>query len=90
MLTKSTISLGLAALAGLAPLVAATGAEARGGGKPHFVQDYKFSRPMHGYSGRAGEFYCDYVRLPDRKCVVDGSGRERCKVVGWTLRQTCY
>jgi hypothetical protein len=89
MLSKLSLSLALAAAASVSLFASAGGAEARGGGKPHFVQDYQFKKPMHGYSGRAGEFYCDYVRLPDRKCVVAG-GRERCKVVGWTLRQTCY
>lgn len=88
MLSKTTTALSLAIVTGLAALTGATGAEARGG-KPHFVQDYQFSKPMHGYSGRSGEFYCDYVRLPNRKCVVSG-GRESCKVVSWTLRQTCY
>lgn len=88
MITKSGVVFGLALLTGLIPLAHGTEAQARGG-KPHYVQDYQFSKPMHGYSGRAGEFYCDYIRLPNRKCVVVG-GRERCKVVGWTLRQTCY
>jgi len=85
MLTK--ISMSLAAAATFA-LPFASVAEARGG-KPHFVQDYHFKKPMHGYSGRAGEFYCDYVRLPERRCAITAAG-ERCKVVGWTLRQTCY
>ncbi len=89
MLSKLTLSLAVATVASASLFATAGGAEARGGGKPHFVQDYHFKKPMHGYSGRAGEFYCDYVRLPERKCVVAG-GREQCKVVGWTLRQTCY
>lgn len=90
MFTKSTIAVAVAVLAGFAPLLDAGSAEARGGGKQHYVQDYKFDRPMHGYSGRAGDYYCDYVRLPERKCSVTAGGRERCKVVSWTLRQTCY
>jgi hypothetical protein len=89
MLSKLTLSLAVTTIAAAGILGGAGGAQARGGGKPHFVQDYQFKQPMHGYSGRAGEFYCDYVRLPNRKCIVAG-GREHCKVVGWTLRQTCY
>lgn len=89
MLTKTTLALSLAAAAALPLLAGASAAEARGG-KPHYVQDYQFKKPMHGYSGRAGEFYCDYVRLPERRCAVTASGTERCRVVGWTLRQTCY
>ena len=89
MLSKTTAAFGLTLVTGLSALLSANGAEAKGG-KPHFVQDYQFNKPMHGYSGRSGEFYCDYVRLPNRKCIVDGSGREHCKIVNWTLRQTCY
>lgn len=89
MLYKTVLSFVLSGLVGAAVIGAATNAEARGGAKPHFTQDYHFDKPMHGYSGRAGEFYCDYIRLPKRKCTLTSSGRERCKVVGWTLRQTC-
>ena len=31
----------------------------------------------------------DYQRLPDRRCTVNSSGRESCKIVGWTLREMC-
>lgn len=88
MFGKYALALTLTALAGLTASLGATDAQARGG-KEHFVQDYKFAKPMHGYSGRAGNYYCDYVRMPDRQCAVV-SGVERCRVVGWTLRQTCY
>ena len=70
-------------------LLSGTAAEAGGRGKEVFVQDYKFSKPMHGYSGHAGSYFCDYQRLPDRKCSVDRNGRESCKIVGWTLREMC-
>ena len=56
---------GALAVAALSPLVSATTAEARGG-KEYFVQSYEFDRPMHGYSGRAGSYYCDYQRLEPR------------------------
>lgn len=65
-----------------------TPAEARKG-KEVYIQDYNFDRPMHGYSGHKGAFYCDYQRLPKRRCTYSG-GRERCKIVGWTLRQMCH
>ena len=75
----------LAAVAGAA-LFAATGAEAGGRGRQIFEQDYHFEKPMHGYSGHAGNYYCDYQRLPERKCDANG---QNCKVVGWTLRELC-
>lgn len=88
MFSKIALTLAVTAVAATTTMFGATTAEARGG-KEYFVQDYKFAKPMHGYSGRAGNYYCDYVRLPERKCMVS-AGMERCKVVGWTLRQTCY
>jgi len=62
-----------------------TDAEARGG-KEYFSQDYKFDRPMHGYEGRQGNYYCSYQRIPNNVLGRDG----RYKVKGWTLRQHCY
>jgi hypothetical protein len=44
---------------------------------------------MHGYSGHSGNYYCDYQRLPNRKCFVNAGGTETCKIVGWTLREMC-
>ena len=84
---RNTFALALAIAAGA--LAASTSAEAGGRGKEFFVQDYKFDKPMHGYSGQSGSYYCDYQRLPDRKCKVDKSGNEHCAIVGWTLRQMC-
>lgn len=75
------------AIAGPA-LLSGTPAEAKGG-KEFFVQDYNFSKPMHGYSGHSGNYYCDYQRLPNRKCFVNANGTESCKIVGWTLREMC-
>ena len=62
-----------------------TDAEARGG-KEYFSKDYKFDRPMHGYEGRQGNYYCSYQRIPNNVRGRDG----RYKVKGWTLRQHCY
>lgn len=86
---KAGIVAGAIAAAALIPLFSATTAEARGG-KEYFVQTYQFDRPMHGYSGRAGNYYCDYQRLPNRVCEFTASGQERCTIKGWTLRQHCY
>jgi hypothetical protein len=72
-----------------AALFSGSAAQAGGGGKGVFIEDYHFDKPMHGYSGQAGNYYCDYQRLPERKCVVDSNGRETCKIVGWTLREMC-
>ena len=60
-----------------------------GGAKEVFVQDYQFAKPMHGYSGHSGNYYCDYQRLPNRVCVTNSNGTESCKIVGWTLREMC-
>lgn len=79
-----------AATAAFAGLTLASGsAEAGGRGKEVFVQEYKFDKPMHGYSGHSGSYYCDYQRVPERKCSVDRSGNEHCSIVGWKLRQMC-
>jgi hypothetical protein len=59
------------------------------GGKGVYVQDYQFAKPMHGYSGQSGSYYCDYQRLPNRKCFVSAGGKETCKIVSWTLREMC-
>lgn len=81
------------ALAALATTAVAFGftadAQAGRGGKEVFVQDYSLSKPLHGYSGHTGAYYCDYQRLPQRKCIVVG-GAEKCKIVGWTLREMCH
>lgn len=81
--------LALTALAIAATLAGNSAAEARGG-KEYFVQEYTFSKPMHGFSGRAGNYLCDYQRLPNRVCVVDKNGNEKCFIKDWTLRQHCY
>jgi hypothetical protein len=60
------------------------------GGKDFYSQDYNFDRPMKGYEGQAGNYYCSYQRLPNRVCTTDSNGNERCQVKGWTLRQYCY
>ena len=71
-------------------LLSGTAAQAGGRGKEVFVQDYQFDKPTHGYSGHAaGGYYCDYQRLPNRKCTVDKNGNESCRIVSWTLREMC-
>ena len=89
--TFNTAFTALAAVATLASALAVSGsaAHARGGAKELFVQDYQFAKPMHGYSGHSGNYYCDYQRLPNRKCFVNANGTESCKIVGWTLREMC-
>lgn len=84
--------LGLVACAGLLgwSSVSVTPADAKGKGRDFYSQDYEFDGPKHGYEGRApsGDGYCSYQRIPNRKCTWV-NGKERCKVVSWTLRQTC-
>jgi hypothetical protein len=67
-----------------AGVMAAMPAEAGGRGKEYYSQTYILDRPLHGYEGRAGDYYCSYVRIPVHK-MIDG----RMKVVAWTLEQHC-
>lgn len=61
-------------------------AEAGGRGKEYFSETYTFSKPMKGFEGRAGDYYCSYVKTPVRKCDVYGNN---CKIVAWELEQHC-
>jgi hypothetical protein len=78
-----------AAAAAILTIIAATSTAQARGGKDVYIQDYQFAKPMHGYSGHSGNYYCDYQRLPNRKCFINASGTETCKIVGWTLREMC-
>ncbi len=89
-----TTRAGLRAIAVLAPmalaaLLTAGVAEARRG---YHYWSSEHAGPVRGYSGFAGfgarRYYCDYQRHPNRKCTVV-NGRERCRIVSWTLVQTC-
>ena len=85
-----TISLAIAMMAvALTPMLTSSDAEAKSS-KHRFTQDYKVDGPQHGFSGRHGDYYCDYIRIPNRVCNMTSNGTEKCKVKGWTLRQTCY
>lgn len=89
MMIGQKILLSAAAAATLASafLVSADTASARG--KEFFVEEYQVSKPLHGYSGHAGAYYCDYQRLPRRKCTYSASGQQSCRIVGWTVREMC-
>jgi hypothetical protein len=78
-----------AAAAAILTIIAATSTAYARGSKDVYIQDYQFAKPMHGYSGHSGNYYCDYQRLPNRKCFVNAGGTETCKIVGWTLREMC-
>jgi hypothetical protein len=80
--TMTTSAVAAVALATVTPALA-------GGSKEVFIQEYQFDKPMHGYSGHSGNYYCDYQRLPQRKCVIDSHGNQSCRIVGWTLREMC-
>ena len=65
-------------------------AEARRGVKPYYWRTYQFNQPVRGYEGWvAPGYYCSYKRYPRRSCSYDRGGRERCRIIGWTLEQTC-
>lgn len=86
----TAVACGALLAAALPTLLSSTAAEARGGGKEFLSEDFQFDEPVKGYEGRAGDYYCSYQRLPNRVCVIDAGGNERCQVKGWTLRQYCY
>jgi hypothetical protein len=74
----------------IASMHATTEAEARRGVKPYYSRTYEFDRPVRGYEGHLFPgYYCSYKRYPKRVCTYDRSGRERCRIKGWTLEQTC-
>ena len=89
-LAKVAPALALAAAATIATFAGIGAAEAKGGSKGYYVQEYTFAKPMHGYSGRSGNYMCDYQRLPNRVCTMDKNGNEKCFIKDWTLRQHCY
>ena len=82
-------TIGAAALAG--SIFAAGAAEARSGVKPYYSETYETGRrPARGYEGFLfPDYYCSYKRYPNRDCSTDAQGRERCRVTGWRLEQTC-
>lgn len=86
-MTRSFTSLAsiLCAVAGTVLAALPLGSEAQARGKDYFSQTYQFKKPMHGYSGHSGNYYCDYQRLPNKTCKGG-----RCKITSWTLRQHCY
>ena len=73
------------------PFLAASPAEARRGVKPYYYSEtYETKGPVRGYEGFLfPDYYCSYKRYPNRNCSVDAQGRERCRVTGWRLEQTC-
>jgi hypothetical protein len=81
------VVVGVAVFAGV---IAPGSAEARRAVKPYYSETYETRRPARGYEGFLfPDYYCSYKRYPNRACSVDARGRERCRVVGWRLEQTC-
>jgi hypothetical protein len=85
--TKFATALAITALA--IPVLAGA-AEARRGVKPYYSETYETKGPVRGYEGFLfPDYYCSYKRYPNRDCSVDAQGRERCRITGWRLEQTC-
>jgi hypothetical protein len=83
-------TLAIAATALVFPLLAAGPAQALRGVKPYYSETYETKGPARGYEGFLfPDYYCSYKRYPNRQCATDAQGRERCRVVGWRLEQTC-
>lgn len=82
---------GLVALCAVLP----AGAQARRGGSAsdYYERQTESKGPEHGYSGWVWggrrSYYCDYQRLPNRECTTLKSGKQRCRVTSWTLKQYC-
>jgi hypothetical protein len=59
-----------------------------------YEEDYQTKGPARGYSGSVWggrrNYWCDYQRIPNRQCTTLVNGRQKCKVVNWTLKQYCY
>ncbi len=86
--THCATALAIAALA--IPLFTAGAAEARRLVKPYYSETYETKGPARGYEGFLfPDYYCSYKRYPNRDCSVDAQGRERCRITGWRLEQTC-
>jgi hypothetical protein len=86
--TKFATAVAIAALA--LPVLAAGAAEAGRGVKPYYSETYETKGPARGYEGFLfPDYYCSYKRYPNRECSADAQGRERCRVTGWRLEQTC-
>jgi hypothetical protein len=89
MITSTTRAAALAMAALAIPVLAAGAADARGV-KPFYSETYETQGPVRGYEGYVSpNYYCSYKRYPKRDCSVDAQGRERCRVTGWQLEQTC-
>ena len=90
MIASTKCATALATLALAIPLLAAGSAEARRAVKPYYSETYEAKGPVRGYEGFLfPDYYCSYKRYPNRDCSVDAQGRERCRVTGWRLEQTC-
>lgn len=93
-MTRMLSTATLAAAAILAAAVAGSPAEAKKGGSTWSEVSVELPGPTKGYSGfysfgGAKSAYCDYQRHPNRQCTVDSRGRETCRIVSWTLKQSC-
>jgi len=87
-LTRLACLSGLALALALGTTLAGTPAHAKG--KEYFSETYNFKTPHNGYSGFAGQHFCDYQKKPNIECFTDRNGRQKCVKKGWQLRQHCY
>ena len=86
MMPMTSKALALAVAFGCAAAVVASGAAEAKKGKEFYSETYRTKKPLHGFEGRVGDYYCSYHRVPVHKVNKQG----RMKVVGWELRQHCY
>ena len=89
-LIRSILAIAVVSGVGTASMYVTSEAEARRGVKPYYWRTYEFKRPVRGYEGWvAPGYYCSYKRYPRRVCTYGRGGKERCRITGWTLEQTC-
>ena len=78
----------------IAPIATSTDAEAKSIGGRTYSERFFTKGPERGYEGFVGigkhSQYCSYRREPIRRCVLLSSGREKCKIISWSLIQHCY
>ncbi len=90
MIVPTSNAMAIAVVTVAVSLLAASGAEARRGVKPYYSESYETKGPARGYEGFLNpDYYCSYKRYPNRECSAGANGKERCRVTGWRLEQTC-
>lgn len=92
---KTTAILGAAVAAvAITPIATSTDAAAKSSSGRTYYERFFTKKPERGFEGFVGVGkhgqYCSYRREPIRRCFYLSSGREKCKIISWSLVQHCY